>query len=292
VHVGDESAFLKLDRQAQAQGQGDSWLVTAVRWTGWSLAAATWVSGALFGLYILLFFGGAAAHGALDRWNESLDHLHPVNAPAATAGIGFHFLAGGLLLILGPIQLIGGIRRAVPAFHRWLGRLYVLSAGIAGAGGLTFILANGTVGGPVMSTGFGLYGALVVTAAMVSYVHARARRLETHRAWAIRLFALVVGSWLYRMEYAFWFMAIGRAGHTTSFHGLFDHVMTFFFYLPNLAVAELFIRSRSGSGSNATKAGACAVLLGATAFVVTATTYFTANYWGPGMVSGITGAPL
>jgi hypothetical protein len=180
----------------------------------------------------------------------------------------------------------------MPALHRWLGRLYVLSAGIAGAGGLTFILVNGTIGGAVMSTGFGLYGALVLLAAVMTYVHARARRLEIHRAWAIRLFALVVGSWLYRMEYALWFMTVGKTGHTHDFRGAFDMIMAFAFYLPNLAAAELFIRSREGSRSAARQAGASAVLLAATAFVVAATIYFTADYWGPGMVSGITGAPL
>ncbi|WP_205215032.1 hypothetical protein [Sphingomonas sediminicola] len=41
----------------------------AVRWSGWVLAAVVWASGAVFGLYILLFFGGNALHGALERWN-------------------------------------------------------------------------------------------------------------------------------------------------------------------------------------------------------------------------------
>lgn len=290
--MGDESAFLTHDRRNPPRDRPGGWPTSVVRWSGGALVAATWVSGALFGLYILLFFGGAVAHGALDRWNESLDHLHPANAPAATAGIGFHFLAGGLLLILGPIQLIGRVRRAVPALHRWLGRLYVLSAGIAGIGGLTFILVNGTIGGPVMNVGFGLYGALVASSALIAYAHARARRFDRHRAWAIRLFALVVGSWLYRMEYGFWLMAFGPIGHAHDFRGPFDAVMAFFFYLPNLMVAEFFIRGRRDSGTVAMKAGASLVLLAATAFVVTATIYFTANYWGPGMVSGVTGAPL
>lgn len=256
------------------------------------MVIATWVSGALFGLYMLLFFGGTAVHGTLDRWNESLDNLHPANAPAATVGIGAHFVAGGLLLILGPIQLMGRVRRAVPALHRWIGRLYVLASAAAGLGGLTFILDTGTIGGPVMNAGFGLYGALVATAAVLTYVHARGRRDELHRAWAIRLFALVVGSWLYRMEYGFWFMAVGPVGHAHHFSGWFDKVMDVFFYLPNLAVAELFIRARQATRSTALKTGATAALLASTAFVVTATLYFTANYWEPGMVSGVTGAPL
>ncbi|HEX6785197.1 MAG TPA: DUF2306 domain-containing protein, partial [Sphingomicrobium sp.] len=275
-----------------AQGRGDGLSAIALRWTAALLVTAAWISGAIFGLYILLFFGGTAFGGAVDRWNESLPGLHRAGASLATGAIGMHFAAGGILLVLGPIQLMGRIRRAVPAIHRWLGRLYVVLAGLAGLGGLTFILSNGTIGGPVMSLGFGLYGALMVTASVTAYSYARARRFERHRAWAIRLFALTVGSWLYRIEYGFWFMAIGKIGHDPTFHSWFDHVMVFFFYLPNLAVAELFIRARTGQLGKATARSAAAVLLACSLFVITATWFFTADFWGPGMVSGITGTSL
>ena len=38
--------------------------------------------------------------------------------------------------------------------------------------------------------------------------------------------------------------AAGGVGHTKIFDGPFDVAMAFFFYVPNLAVAELFIRAR------------------------------------------------
>ncbi|RST30431.1 DUF2306 domain-containing protein [Sphingomonas ginkgonis] len=263
-----------------------------VRWSGWTLAGSVWASGAVFGLYMLLFFGGTALHGTLDRWNESLDFLHPANAPSATAGIGVHFLAGGLLLILGPLQLMGSIRRAYPALHRWLGRIYVAAAGIAGVGGLVFILVAGTIGGPVMNVGLAGYGVLVTLCSVKAYTEAQARRFERHRAWAIRLFSLVVGSWLFRIDYGFWFMIAGKVGHTHLFRGPFDYFMDFFFYLPNLVVAELFIRTRRMAPHSALKAGAAAVLVTASAFVLTASFYFAVQFWVPGMVSGVTGAPL
>jgi hypothetical protein len=97
----------------------------------------------LFGVYILLFFGGTAFAGAADRWNEVLPELHDPATPLPVLAIGAHFAAGGILLLLGPIQLMGAIRRAAPALHRWLGRLYVGAAGIAGLGGIGFILAKG-----------------------------------------------------------------------------------------------------------------------------------------------------
>lgn len=264
----------------------------ALHWSATLLVILSWISGAIFGAYILAFFGGTAFYGAPERWNESLPALHDARAPLATLAIGSHFITGGILLLLGPVQLIGAVRAAVPALHRWLGRLYVLAAGLAGLGGLGFILSRGTIGGLVMSTGFGLYGALMVLSSVQAYRHAHAGRYELHRAWAIRLFALTVGSWLYRMEYGFWFLAVGRIGHASDFSGWFDAFMAFFFYVPNLMVAELFIRSRQARSGPALTLSAAAVLLAASAFVLVATWFFTMRYWGPGMVSGLTGAPL
>jgi hypothetical protein len=68
--------------------------------------------------------------------------------------------------------------------------------------------------------------------------------------------------------------------------------MVFFFYLPNLAVAELFIQARPAGHNPNLKLVTAIALLAASAFVMVATWSFTADYWGPGMVSGITGPPL
>lgn len=250
------------------------------------LVSACWASSALFGAYILAFYGGATTSDP-SRWNQTLPRLHEAGTPLANIAIGAHFATGGLLLLLGPVQLIGAVRRAVPAFHRWLGRLYVLAAAIAGAGGLAFIVAKGTVGGTPMNLGFGLYGALMVIAAGFTYSHARARRLDRHRAWAIRLFALAIGSWLYRMEYGFWFLIAGKTGHTVGFDGWFDMVMAFFFYLPNLAVAEAFIRARRAAAGTPIRAAATLLLLGASGFVILATWQFATHYWLPGIASGL-----
>ncbi len=257
-----------------------------LRWASILLVAASWLSAALFGAYILAFYGGTLAGGAPDRWNESLPRLHEAATPFATIAIGAHFVTGGILLLLGPVQLIAAIRNRIPAIHRWLGRLYVTAAAIAGLGGLGFILAKGTVGGPAMDIGFGLYGALMVLCAALAFTHARAKRFEIHRAWAIRLFALAIGSWLYRMEYGFWFLCFGTAGHTADFRGGFDMVMDFAFYLPNLAVAEAFIRARQDSAAPALRIGAVVALLGASAFILLATWQFTTQMWFPGMATG------
>ena len=260
---------------------------TAFRWSRVALVSTVWISATFFGLYIVAFYVGAYADGQVIRWNQNLPGLYEPRSPGSTGAIGVHFLAGGIILILGCIQLISAVRTRWPALHRWLGRIYVSAAVIAGAGGLIFIAAVGTIGGWVMDLGFGLYGALMVVTAIQTYRHARAREIDRHRAWALRLFALAIGSWLYRMDYGFWLLLGGGRGHTHDFHGPFDQVMAFFFYLPNLVVVELLLRVRRTSAPIALKMSAVIVFVAATSLVAVGTYYFARFYWGPAILERI-----
>lgn len=260
-----------------------------LRWCGIALTATVWISATLFGLYILAFYAGALAEGEMAKWNGVLPRLYEAETPAANLGIGLHFATGGIILALGCIQLIEAIRLRFPALHRWIGRVYVTASLLAGIGGLIFIFSKGTIGGTVMDIGFALYGVLMILAAVQTYRFARVRALEQHRAWALRLFALAIGSWLYRMDYGFWIMLTDAAGHADNFRGPFDRIMAFFFYLPNLVVAEFFIRGRRSRSAPALRWTASALLALATVFLLVGTYYFTKIYWGPAILSRLIG---
>jgi len=45
--------------------------------------------------------------------------------------------------------------------------------------------------------------------------------------------------------YGIWLKGLGGASHTGTFDGPFDMTMSFFFYVPNLLVAEYFIRRQA-----------------------------------------------
>ena len=259
------------------------------------LVVAAWISASLFGLYVLAFYAGALIDGAMPRWNENLPGLYTPHSALGTSGIGLHFAAGGIILALGCIQLISAVRERFPTLHHWVGRVYVAASVLAGLGGLAFIAAHGTIGGPVMSAGFSLYGILTVLCALQTFRHARARRLPLHRAWALRLFALAIGSWLYRMDYGFWLLLTHGTGHTGNFHGPFDQVMSFFFYLPNLLLVELLLRSAHGAGQRgarltvSVRLATAALFAAATGLVLLGTYYFTRFYWGPAILQRFTG---
>ena len=188
--------------------------VKALHWSSVLLTTTVWVSAALFGLYILAFYAAALYEGNLERWNKMLPRLYEQSTTAATTGIGLHFAMGGVILVLGSIQLMEGVRTRFPAWHRWIGRVYVTACLLAAVGGLVFIGMKGTIGGVVMNIGFGLYGMLMFVAAIATYRYAVGGKLAKHRAWALRLYALAIGSWLYRMDYGFWLLLADGFGHT------------------------------------------------------------------------------
>ncbi|MEZ6030819.1 MAG: DUF2306 domain-containing protein [Hyphomonadaceae bacterium] len=236
--------------------------------------------------YVLAYYGGAIPAGTMEQWNATLPALYESHTPAASAGMGLHFFAGAVLLLLGPVQLIGQVRAKAPAVHHWIGRLYALAAFSAGVGGLTFIALKGTVGGVTMNIAFAMYGALMVLAAVETVRHAMARRIDVHRAWAIRLYALAIGSWLYRIGYGLFFAIMGAEdpGHTEAFLGWFDYVMDFAFFVPPLIVAEMFIRARRSQATTAGRMGAAVTLGLGAAFIAYATFFFTAFGWGPAIL--------
>jgi Predicted membrane protein (DUF2306) len=261
-------------------GLGRMRLGGAFRAVRLALASMFWVSAGLFALYIFARYIGAIGDGRLGDWNRDLPRLYEPHMPVATAGIGIHFVGGAILLLLGPLQFVRLIRDRAPAMHRWIGRIYATAALLTGLGGLAFIALKGTIGGTLMNVGFGLYGALTVLAALMAPICAWRRQFAAHRAWAIRLFALVIGSWLFRMGYAFWESLTGPLGHTANFDGPFDVFMAFFFFIPNLVVAEIIIAAPKFRAPTVVRAAAVVTLAISIVIVGVSTYYITRYFWG------------
>jgi hypothetical protein len=91
------------------------------------------------------------------------------------------------------------------------------------------------------------------------------------------------------MDYGLWLSLAKRLGHTKDFHGPFDVVMAFAFYVPNLILAEIFIRARRAPGLPALQGAAALVLLAATGLIGIGTYYFTRYYWGPAILAWAAG---
>jgi len=156
-----------------------------------------------------------------------------------------HMAAGVVLFALVPLQLVGAIRRRFTAFHRATGVLLVGLASLTSLGGLTFIAVRGTVGGPVMSFGFALYGICMLVAAVRMLQTALQHNRIGHWEWSLRFFWLAIASWLYRLHYVLWYVITGGAWSEPDFSGAFDKVQNFAFYVPYLVIVQIWIVYRS-----------------------------------------------
>jgi hypothetical protein len=197
-----------------------------------------------FGTYIVLRATGVTFRNFY-QWHELLESA-PIKTAAgwiASVGIGMHYFMGVVLVLAWPVLFSTRIRIRHRQVHRWTGRVYVSAGLLAGVGGMSFILARHEGSAPHIA--FALWGSVMMLSSVVAYVHARAKRFDLHRAWAIRLFAMVLGSWIFDLEYRAWEDMTGGAGMGKAGHpGWFDYAINYLFFVPNLLVAEFFIRNK------------------------------------------------
>ena len=104
---------VKLTPSAAARSVLPQWS-PALRWSAIGLGTTAWTSAALFGMYTLAFYFGAIPYGRMDQWNIFVPGLYDKGNLAALLGIGAHFAMGAIILLLGPVQLIGGLRARWP----------------------------------------------------------------------------------------------------------------------------------------------------------------------------------
>ena len=256
-----------------------------VKITGYLLVATVWISSGLFGLYIVAHYGGSYINGNMEKWNGLFNpNLFSPEYKNATSGIAVHFIAGGIILVLGSIQLMEGLRNRFLELHRWIGRVYLTACVLTAVGGLIFIMLRGTVGGPTMNIGFGGYGVAMLISSIQTIRFAWVKKLDQHRNWAIRLYALAIGSWLYRMYYGFMFFAEILPPQARDFRDPIDIFMIFFFWVPNLLIAEFFIRSSANKFPKFFQISGSLLLLLIIAFISVATYHITEVSWGPAIL--------
>ena len=200
-----------------------------------------------------------------------------------------HLVGAIIIMLIGPLQFIPSLKKIncccssysyvtgrhtyfccqFIRFHKWNGILYLLSCIVAALAGILFIVINkGTVGGPVMTAAFSIYGILLLTFSIVTWHNARKRKTYnydhtyvpmTHRDWAIRTFALGLGPWFYRVLYLVAFWSIKHNPFETNFRHPIDYTLAWSFFLVPLLVAELLIRYMRRCERNSGRLGYIAV---------------------------------
>jgi hypothetical protein len=103
-----------------------------------------------------------------------------------------HIIPGGIFLILAPLQFSRRIRRRHIQFHRWSGRLLVLSAFVTALSALYFGLLM-PYGGPGEAAAMVVFGGLFLVSVTRAFIAIRTHQVVLHREWMIRAFAVAIG---------------------------------------------------------------------------------------------------
>lgn len=218
----------------------------------------------VFVVYIISFYGGSAAHGNLAAWNRVLAVGYIPGDTMGNVAIAIHILLAAIITIGGPLQLVPTIRARAPTFHRWNGRIYLLTAYSAAITGLYMLwVRGGTAGDVVQHLGLTLNAILIMLCAAMALRYALARRFDVHRRWALRLFLTVSGVWFFRVGLFFWLILNrGPVGFDPkTFRGPFLSFLSFAQFLLPLAVLEIYLRSRNGAGALARMATAACLFV-------------------------------
>ena len=101
-----------------------------------------------------------------------------------------HIIPGVLFMILGPLQFSATIRARHLRWHRWSGRVFVVSAMIIGISALVMSFAMPAIGGVNQAAATTLFSILFLIALCKAFWHIRRREIALHREWMIRAFAI------------------------------------------------------------------------------------------------------
>lgn len=223
-----------------------------------NLSTRTWFVAAALGHWIFLVYILAVFYPPIAT--EGLDGLRGMHLPAGfregeflgNLAAASHVLLAAVIIGGGPLQLVPAIRSRFPAFHRWLGRSYLVAAVLSAIAGLYMVWTRGTVGGLAGHLGITLDGVLILVFAAFALRYALARRIREHRRWALRLFMAASAVWFFRVGMMGWVMLTGGAGvDFETFTGPFLTVLGFAQYLLPLAMLEWYFRCQarpSGAG--------------------------------------------
>jgi len=254
-------------------------------------AAVLWFLVALAGqwifvAYIVGFFGPPTVTGEFELWdrNKMLKFGHVPGDAAGNIAFGAHVMLAALITFGGTLQLIPQIRARAIAFHRWNGRLFILTAFVISLAGL-FLIYTRESPNVLDHLPLTLNAVLIMLFAGQTIGFAMARNIAAHRRWALRTFVVVNGVWFLRVGMVGW-MAMKTAvlGGPAKLDASFYMFWSFGSYLVPLAVLELYLRAqdRGNSTLKSTVAALIVVLTLATGFGIFGMTMF---FWWPLMTA-------
>ncbi|HEU4322565.1 MAG TPA: DUF2306 domain-containing protein [Roseiflexaceae bacterium] len=150
-----------------------------------------------------------------------------------------HIIPGLLFMLLGPLQFSTRLRARYPAWHRWAGRVFLLSSLVIGVSALVMSVAMPSIGGPLQAAATSVFGAWFLYALGKAFRHILRREVAQHRVWMIRAFATGLAVATIRPIIGLFFATSALSGLTPD--SFFGPAFWIGFVL-NTLVAELWIQ--------------------------------------------------
>jgi uncharacterized membrane protein len=227
--------------------------LSSVAETALKAAARFWfvltvVGQLVFAFALASFYGLTALRGDYHKWNFTNGYV-PGFSMGNTAVV-LHVASAVIIMLAGAVQLVPQIRNRFPVFHRWNGRIYILTAVSLSVAGLYMTWIRGSVGDLSVHLGSTLNAVLIWLCGGMALRYALARDFKTHRRWALRFFLVASASWFFRIGFFLSFLIFkGPFGFDpATFRGPFLTFMSFGQFLIPLAVLEIYLRAQDRPG--------------------------------------------
>lgn len=203
----------------------------------------------VFAFAIASFYGMTAARGDYHGWRFTNGFI-----PGVTKGnwaVVMHVIAAAFIMFAGAVQLVPQVRNRFPVFHRWNGRIYMLSTVALAGAGLYMTWIRGSVGDVWQHLGSTGNAVLIWLFAGLALHYALARDFRTHRRWALRMFLAVSASWFIRIMLFLTFLIFkGPVGFDpATFTGPYLTFLSYAQYGIPLAVLELYFWAQNRPGA-------------------------------------------
>ncbi len=223
----------------------------------------------VFAFAVASFYGLTAARGDFHGWSKSITHGYVPGDKLGNLAVMMHIGSAVVIMLSGAVQLVPGVRDRFPVFHRWNGRVYMLTAVTLSVAGLYMTWIRGSVGNTMLHLSSTLNAVLIWLGAGMALHYALARDFKTHRRWALRLFLVTSASWFFRLMIFLYFLLLGSRGLDPTMLGspVFIY-MSFAQYLLPLAVLEVYLRAKEHGGTLPRMATAAGLFLLTLAMVV------------------------
>lgn len=221
------------------------------------VATRTWFVIAVIGqwiflFYLLAFYSPSTLTGNFQLWakNPMLMTGYVAGDTAGNLAFAAHALLAAIIAFGGAIQLIPQLRKMAPSFHRWNGRLFMVTVLCLSVTGLYMIWFRGTPTVSLANLAITLNALLILAFAWLALRTAMQRDIAAHRRWALRLYLVSNAQWFTRVGLFAWIIvAQGPVGMGANFDGPTVIFWSFGCYLVPLFVLELYLRTKLNSSS-------------------------------------------